>query len=522
MISPKEILAKAKGFSSKDEALVRDTYAFAQEAHEGSKRYSGEPYIEHPASIALHLADMGFGATTIAAALLHDVIEDTDKTAEEIKKKFGDEVLFLVEGVTKLGHHRYHGAIRHVESLRRLLVATASDIRVLIIKLADRYHNMETLQYVPKNKQKRIALETVEIFAPLADRLGMGLFKRNLEDFAFPFIDPDAYTHTNTLRQLNKKETEQGLEHVRKTLRRELVKKKFSDFHTSIRIKGLWSLHKKLQRKHDDITLIHDIAALRIIVPTINDCYTAIGIVHSLWKPLPGKFKDYIALPKPNGYQSIHTTVLTQDAGIVEIQVRTKKMHEHAQFGIASHVSYKELGKNASKRSSELFSLSWVRALIPSLLKISAKESRVKVTEKKPDASLTPVWITELAQGQKANTDTDEFVSGLREDFFSHRVFIFTPHGDVVDLPIDSTPIDFAYAIHTDIGNHMRGARVNNKLVSFDSILKNGDVVEIMTRKNAHPTHKWLEYARTSVARKHIRTALSETKTSQTIKTKRR
>ncbi len=522
MISPKEILAKAKGFSPEDEALVRDTYAFAQEAHEGSKRYSGEPYMAHPAATALHLADMGLGATTIAAGLLHDVIEDTDKTAEEIKEHFGEEVLFLVEGVTKLGHHRYNGATRHIESLRRLLVATASDIRVLIIKLADRYHNMETLQYVPKHKQRRIALETVEIFAPLADRLGMGLFKRNLEDLAFPFIDSDAHTHTNTLRQLNKKETERGLEHVRKILRRELVKKKFSDFYTSIRIKGLWSLHKKLQRKHDDITLIHDIAALRIIVPTINDCYMVIGVVHSLWKPLPGEFKDYIALPKPNGYQSIHTTVLTHDAGIVEIQVRTKEMHDHAQFGIASHVSYKQLGGDASKRSFERFSLSWVRTLIPSLLKVSSKESHTEITEKKPDASLTPLWLTELAHAQKTVANTDEFISGLREDFFSHRIFIFTPHGDVVDLPIDSTPIDFAYAIHTDIGNHMRGARVNNKLASFNSVLKNGDVVEIMTRKNAYPTQKWLEYSRTSIARKHIRTALSEIEPIQTNKTKRR
>jgi len=523
MVSTKEILAKAKGLSEKDEALVCDAYTFAENAHEGTKRYSGQPFLSHPAAIALRLADMGFGATTIAAALLHDVIEDTDATAEEIKKQFGDEILFLVEGVTKLGHHRYHGAQRHAESLRRLLVATAADIRVLIIKLADRYHNMETLQYVPPHKQKRIALETVEIFAPLADRLGMGILKRDLEDLAFPFIDPDAYRHTNTLRQLNKKETDHGLERIRKIVRKELVKKEFSDFYTSIRIKGLWSLHKKLQRKHDDITLIHDIAALRIIVPTINDCYMVIGAIHSLWKPLPGEFKDYIALPKPNGYQSIHTTVLTHDAGIVEIQVRTKEMHERAQFGIASHVSYKQLGKNASKHSFERFSFSWVRELIPSLLGVTKKETSTQITEKKPDASLTPPWLTELVHAQNTVANSDEFISGLREDFFSHRVFVFTPHGDVVDLPIDSTPIDFAYAIHTDIGNHMRGARVNKKLASFNSTLKNGDVVEIMTRKNAYPTQKWVDYARTSFARKHIRTALSEKEPVMIIKkTKRR
>lgn len=523
MVSTKEILAKAKGLSDEDKKLVCNAYAFAKKAHEGCKRYSGEPYIIHPTAVALRLANMGLDATTIAAGLLHDVIEDTDSTAEEIKEQFGAEVLFLVEGVTKLGHHKYHGAVVHAESLRRLLVATAADIRVLIIKLADRYHNMETLQHVPTRKQKRIALETVEIYAPLADRLGMGLLKRDLEDLAFPFIDPDAFRHTNRLRQSSKKKTERGLEHIRKILRKELVKKDFSDFYTTIRIKGLWSLHKKLQRKHDDITLIHDIAALRVIVPNTSDCYMVIGIIHSLWKPLPGEFKDYIAFPKPNGYQSLHTTVITHDAGIVEIQVRTKEMNEHAQFGIASHVSYKQLGKNASRHSSARFSFSWVRTLIPSLLRMSKKEASVTATKRKTDASLTPAWLKELVHAQKTVANTDEFMSGLQEDFFSHRVFIFTPHGDVVDLPINSTPIDFAYAIHTDIGNHMRGARVNKKLASFDSPLKNGDIVEIMTQKNAHPTQKWMDYACTSFARKHIRTALSEKEPTPTLKkTKRR
>ncbi len=508
MSSVKDILAKMKDLSSEDESLVRNAYTFAQKAHDGVTRYSGEPYIIHPVATALHLADMGLGAITVAAGLLHDVIEDTDATAKEIKEKFGEEVLFLVEGTTKLGHHRYYGAKRHAESLRRLLVATSKDIRVLIIKLADRYHNMQTLQYVPENKQKRIALETVEIYAPLADRLGMGIFKRNLEDLAFPYIDADAYQHTATLRHLKKKETKDGLEHIQKILQFKLAEKKFSDFHISIRIKGLWSLHQKLQRKNDDITLIHDIAALRIIVPTINDCYLTIGIVHSLWKPLPGKFKDYIAFPKPNGYQSLHTTVFTRDAGIVEIQVRTKDMHQHAQFGIASHVSYKILGKDASKHLYERFSFSWIRELIPSLLHITKKKSGVGVTEKKPDSSLVQPWLNELASVH--STDTDTFVSGLQEDFFSHRIFVFTPNKDAVDLPVDSTPIDFAYSIHTDIGNHMRGARVNDKLVSFDTKLRNGDVVEIITRKNAYPTHKWLEYTRTSIARKGIRAALSE------------
>ncbi|KKW46222.1 MAG: (P)ppGpp synthetase [Parcubacteria group bacterium GW2011_GWB1_57_6] len=433
-----------------------------------------------------------------------------------MEKEFGKEMLFIVDGVTKLGTHKYRGAERHAESLRRLLVATASDIRVLIVKLADRKHNMQTLEHVPEHKRRRIALETLEIYAPIADRLGMGKMKSTLEDLAFPFVDPDAARHAAEVRKLKTQETESGLAKVQKELKQELAKKGLTTFRTDIRMKGLWSLHQKLKRKHDDISVIHDIAALRIVVPTIEDCYTTLGTVHALFKPLPGEFKDYIAFPKPNGYQSLHTTVVTPEAGIVEIQIRNEEMHRRAMFGIASHMSYKQLGKGVEKLGTEVqksrfssLSFSWVRSLIPSLMKITKKEGEVKgVTE-------VPPWLAELSEAHAEMAGSEEFVEGLKEDFFSHRVFVFTPQGDVIDLPADSTPIDFAYAIHSDLGDHIQGVKVNGKLVPFDTKLGNGEVVEILRRDSAHPSSKWLDIARTSLARRNIRATLGMTDTSK-------
>ncbi len=500
--------------SPEDIAYVEKAYELSRKAHEGQARYSGEPYFVHPAATAKVLAEYGMDATTIAAGLLHDVVEDGKASREDIEKEFGKELLFIVDGVTKLGTHRYRGAERHAESLRRLLVATASDIRVLIVKLADRYHNMQTLEHVPPHKRRRIALETVEIYAPIADRLGMGRMKRDLEDLAFPFIDPDAAVHTAEVRKLKTKETEDGLAKVRKELGRELAKKGLKTFHTDIRMKGLWSLHQKLKRKQDDISLIHDIAALRVIVPTIEDCYTTLGAVHALYKPLPGEFKDYIAFPKPNGYQSLHTTVMTPEAGVVEVQIRTEEMHRHAMFGIASHMSYKQLGKNIEKFDKQTqksrfsaLSFSW-RSLIPSLMRVK-KEDGIRSDPK------IPHWLAELAEAHVDGEGSEEFVEGLKEDFFSHRVFVFTPSGDVIDMPATSTPIDFAYAIHSDLGDHLQGAKVNGKLVSFDTVLGNGDVVEIIRRDSAHPSAKWLDLVHTSLARRHIRSALGMTEQSK-------
>ncbi len=506
MTTVKEILAEIHDPTAEDVALIEKAYAFAERAHKEDVRYSGEPYFVHPSATAKILAELGMDAPTIAAGLLHDAIEDGKAGDEEVKQEFGEEVLFLVQGVTKLGKHKYRGAERHAESLRRLLVATSSDLRVLIIKLADRYHNMTTIVHVPKEKQRRIALETLEIFAPLADRLGMGRMKKDLEDLAFPVIDPDAYQHAIEVRKLKSKETEAGLHRVQKELQKELVRKGLQNFRTEIRMKGLWSLHQKLIRKGDDIDQIHDIAALRVIVGSVDDCYTALGVVHARFRPIPGEFKDYIAFPKPNGYQSLHTTVLTGDAGVVEVQVRTGDMHRHAQFGVASHMSYKQLGKGASKNAFENLSLSWMKDLMPRLLNFSKKPDDVQKPKLPPSAA--PRWLAELANVHTSLAESSEFVERLKEDFFSHRVFVFTPKGDVIDLPMHSTPVDYAYAIHSDLGDHMQGAKVNNKLVSFETQLRNGDIVEIIKRDSAHPTAKWLEFAKTSLARKHIRSAL--------------
>ncbi len=523
LTSVKEVVGQMDKPSVEDVALIEKAYEFSKKAHEGKTRYSGEPYFVHPAATAKILAEYGMDATTIAAGLLHDAVEDGCTTREEIEKEFGKEVLFIVDGVTKLGKHKYRGAERHAESLRRLLVATASDIRVLIVKLADRKHNVQTLEHVLEPKRRRIALETLEIYAPIADRLGMGRMKRNLEDFSFPFVDTDAARHTAEMLKLKTQETEAGLVKVQKELKKELAKKGLTKFRTEVRMKGLWSLHQKLKRKNDDITLIHDIAALRIIVPKIEDCYTTLGAVHAVYRPLPGEFKDYIAFPKPNGYQSLHTTVVTPEAGIVEIQIRTEEMHRLAQFGIASHMSYKQLGKGVERlgkgeqksRFSSL-SFSWVRSLVPSLMKVSEKEQRTK------DAVKVPLWLAELAEAHTKVAGSKEFVEGLKEDFFSHRVFVFTPQGDVIDLPAESTPIDFAYAIHSDLGNHIQGAKVNGKLVQFDTALKNGEVVEILRRDAAHPSPKWLEIARTSLARRHIRAALGMTEPAKSPKKKKK
>ena len=516
MTTVKEIVAEMVGATAEDIATIEKAYEFSKKAHEGQKRYSGEPYFIHSAATAKTLAEYGLDATTITAGLLHDAVEDGHVSRTEMEKEFGKELLFIVDGVTKLGTHKYRGAERHAESLRRLLVATASDIRVLIVKLADRKHNMETLEHVPEVKRRRIALETLEIYAPIADRLGMGRMKRRLEDLAFPYVDPDAAAHTAEVRKLKTRETEGGLAKIQKEIKQELAKKGLKDFRTEIRMKGLWSLHQKLKRKHDDINVIHDIAALRILVPTIEDCYSTLGIVHALYKPLPGEFKDYIAFPKPNGYQSLHTTVVTPVAGIVEIQIRTEDMHRRAQYGIASHMSYKQLGKSIEKLGKEdqksLFSslsFAWVRSLIPSLMRFSKNSGKAKDTVK------APPWLTELADAHTDIAGSEDFVEGLKEDFFSHRVFVFTPKGDVIDLPTASTPIDFAYAIHSDLGDHLQGAKVNGKLVSFDTPLGNGEVVEILRRDSAHPSPKWLDIVRTSLARRHIRTALGMTSPSK-------
>ncbi len=503
-VNPRQLLEILEGMPSKTEAdieLVKKAYEFSQEAHKDQKRYSGNPYFTHPAEVGFLLATAGLDPATIAAGLLHDTIEDAGVKAETIKELFGSEVLSLIDGVTKLGVLRYRGMERHTESLRKLFAATAKDIRVLIIKLMDRLHNARTLEFVPNiEKRTRIALETLEIYAPIADRLGMSVAKQELEDAAFPFAYPKEYEKVRELLKERKKETDRRLEKVEKDLKRDLGEAGIRHFRTEARVKGVYSLYRKLERKGWDIDKIYDIIALRVIFPEVADCYSALGIIHAQWRPVPGKIKDYIAFPKPNGYQSIHTTVYTGDGGALEIQIRTEAQHREALFGIASHLKYKEVQKGArSKRGG----LDWVRQFFP---RIGRASREISTRERK---GTIPDWVKELAHAHQELEASDEYLDTLKEDFFSHRVFVFTPKGDVIDLPIDATPIDFAYAVHSDVGNKMSGARVNGKMVSLESTLHNGDMVEVITKSNAKPSRKWQEIAKTSMAKKHIRAALA-------------
>lgn len=493
--------------SAEEAALIEKAYTFAQKAHEGQTRFSGEPYFVHPVATAAELAKLGMSAKVVVAGLLHDTLEDANISPEVIEQEFGKEKRFLVEGVTKLGRYKYRGAERHRESLRKLLVATGKDVRVLIIKLMDRLHNMRTLAHVPEHKRSRIALETLEIYAAIAHRLGIGVVRRELEDLAFEYAYPQEYAATKKLLTERSKETFARLEKMERTLKKEFAKMGFTQFRTDARVKGLYSLYRKLQRKGGDIGKIYDLAALRIIVKDVPDCYRVLGLVNNLWQPLPNKIKDYIAFPKPNGYQSLHTTVFSGDGGIVEIQIRTEAMHREAEYGITAHVLYKE---GAGGEQSRGTSFDWIKSLIPRLGSITgsiapAAEEVVSLPKRaRYGTSAVPEWIEDL--GEEA--DDPDFETALRTDIFSHRVFIFTPKGDVVDLPLNSSPIDFAYAIHSDIGDKTAGAKVNGKLVPLNTTLHNGDIVEIETRKNAHPTQKWLDFAKTTLARRNIRNAL--------------
>lgn len=508
----KDILQKMSAPSKADLALVEKAYTFAAEAHKGHMRFSGEPYLNHLVETAKELAKLGMSAKTVAAGLLHDSIEDVAVSPETIEKEFGKEVRFLVEGVTKLGRLKYRGAERHRESLRKLLVATGKDARVLIIKLMDRLHNMRTLKHVPEVKRRRIALETLEIYAAIAHRLGIGLVRKELEDLAFEYAYPEEFAQAKALLSERSKETTERLNKMSRTLRKELAKNGMTKMHTDFRVKGLYSLWQKLKRKEGDISKVHDIAALRVVVPTVEDCYKVLGLVHNLWQPLPNKIKDYIAFPKPNGYKSLHTTVFTGDGGIVEVQIRTPDMHNEAQYGIASHVGYKEVpGK---KKGTPGGSFDWIKSLIPGFTRAQKTggepEDKTTVGDGKHRARYgapeAPEWLSELEE----ELNDPDLETTLHSDIFTHRVFVFTPTGDVVDLPHKSSSIDFAYAIHSDIGDHVFAAKVNGKMVPLDTVLHNGDIVEIVTKKSASPKQKWLDFAKTTLARRHIRLAMEK------------
>jgi GTP pyrophosphokinase len=512
MHSANEIIGQLNNPTDSDKELVKSAYLYAAEAHKDHKRYSGDPYMIHTAAVGYKLAEMGMGPRTISAGLLHDTIEDTPVTSEDIKKEFGDEVLFLVEGVTKLSSVRYYGTDRHNESLRKLFVATSQDIRVLIIKLTDRLHNLETLNFIPEEKQTRIARETLEIYVPVAHRLGMGKLRKELEDLAFPYVYPEEAIRVKESLSNKFGNAKEMLERERKVLQKKLADAKLLDFQTSYRVKGMYSLYNKLQRKDWHIEVIFDLMAMRIVVEDVSDCYRILGVVHELWRPLPKRVKDYIAFPKPNGYQSLHTTVTTQNGVILEIQIRTKQMHQEAEFGVASHIFYKPVAVTDKTNKPSLFS-----SLIPGLFKPFAGrepklEDKLEETALTPHYKKIPKWISQIGQTYDVESEntTSEFLEDAESDFFSNRIFVFTPTGDVVDLPVGATPIDFAYAIHSEVGDRTSGARINRKHVALSTELVNGDIVEIETRKSAKPSRKWLEATKTSLARKRIKITLEK------------
>ena len=466
-----DLLVKLRKTYPDKYAEIKKAYDFAKAAHQGQKRSSGEDYFVHPCAVVEILADFGFDSSTVIAAFLHDVLEDTAVTAEELEAEFGAEIVSLVEGVTKLDKLQFvNREEAQAENFRKIFVAMAKDLRVIIIKLADRLHNMRSLQFLEPDRQKRIAQETLDIYAPLAGRLGISFFKCELEDLAMKYLLPDEYHYIT--ENVSKKRTErQGfLDAICDQIRAKL---KDMGIHGEVngRPKHFYSVYKKMHKLHIDIDQIYDLLAVRIIVDTVKDCYTMLGEIHTMWKPIPGRFKDYIAMPKANNYQSLHTTVVTPFGETFEIQIRTFEMHKIAEYGVAAHWKYKE---GTSGNDSEL-------------------DVKVK-------------WLREVMDAQKDMDGAKEFMDAVKINVFEDEVFVFTPKGDVYDLPIDSTPVDLAYKIHSAIGNKCIGAKVNKKIVPLNTKLMTGDIVEILTQNGSKgPSLDWLKFVKTASARSKIR-----------------
>ncbi|MBI5254386.1 bifunctional (p)ppGpp synthetase/guanosine-3',5'-bis(diphosphate) 3'-pyrophosphohydrolase [Candidatus Falkowbacteria bacterium] len=444
---------------------VERAYAFAELAHQNQKRASGTEYIQHPLGTAEILAESKLPLPIIMAGLLHDVPEETKFTLNDIKKEFGADIADMVEGITKVGHVKYRGINRYVENLRKMFVAMADDVRVIIIKFADRLDNLQTLFVLPANKQKRIALETLEIYAPIANRLGMGDLQGRLEDAAFKYAYAEQYQWVDQLFKQRAPKKEQTLDRMLELAQKALKKENIKIKNIFGRKKRYYSLYRKLLKYDKNINQIYDIIAARIIVDDISACYAVVGIIHALWKPVKGRIKDYIAQPKPNGYQSLHTTVFGENGEIIEFQIRTMEMDEQAELGIASHWKYKETVPTSDKKI---------------------------------------VWIEDLVKWMKSQQDKN-FLEKIKIDIFQNRIFVFTPNGDVIDLPDGATPIDFAYHIHTGLGDKCGQVLINNEIAPLDFKLRNGDIVKIILDKNRKgPSAKWLSFVKTSTARHHI------------------
>ena len=466
--------------------MVNKAFNLAFEAHKEQKRDSGEPYIIHPIEVATILAELGMDTSTIVAGLLHDVIEDTEYTYDDIKKIFGEEVANLVSGVTKITKMEYKSKEeQQADNFRKMLLAMADDIRVIIIKLADRLHNMRTLKYRKKEKQKKTAMETLDIYAPLAHRLGISKIKWELEDLSFRYIHEEEYY--NLVKQVAEKRAEREI-YIKNIIEEMYNKLEEAGIDSDIdgRPKHFFSIYKKMVNKNKSIEQIFDLTAIRVLVNTVKDCYEVLGIVHTIYKPIPGRFKDYIAMPKPNMYQSLHTTVIGPQGKTFEIQIRTFEMHRTAEYGIAAHWKYKE-GDNNSETKEKNF------------------ESKL-------------VWLRDMLEFQKETADAEEFIEGFKIDLFTDEIFLFTPKGVVIDLPNGATPIDFAYRIHTDIGNKCVGAKVNGKIVPLDYKLKTGEIVEVLTSNNAKgPNIDWLNIAKSNQAKSKIRSWFKKSKKEENI-----
>lgn len=468
-----------------DDPIIIKAFEIANRLHDGQMRKSGEPYIIHPVAVAKILASFGMDKETVVAGVLHDVVEDTEYTREELVEDFNEEIALLVDGVTKLGNIKYDSKEEmQAENFRKMFLAMSKDIRVLIIKLADRLHNMRTMEFMPPHKRKEKSAETLEIYAPLAGRLGIYSIKFELEDLAFKYLHSEEYQELSVQVNKRKEERERIVDRLIDEISDELDK---SNFHYDVmgRSKHLYSIYKKMTIQHKQLEEIFDLVAVRVIVNTVKDCYAVLGLVHTRWKPIPGRFKDYIAMPKPNMYQSLHTTVLDDNGDPFEIQIRTYEMHRIAEYGIAAHWKYKE-GKDAKQ---------------------GGDTSEQKLA-----------WLRQALEWQKEADDSMEFLETLKMDLFDNQVFVFTPKGDVIELPAESTPLDFAFKIHTDVGIRCVGAKVNGKMVTIDHKLHNGDIIDIITSANsAGPSMDWLNIAKSSQAKNKIRNWLRKTNKNDSL-----
>jgi GTP pyrophosphokinase len=484
MVRLTNILEKVKGYHPRaDTDLINKAYVYALRMHDGQMRKSGDEYFTHPVSVADIIADMRLDASSVCAALLHDVVEDCEADVSDIETVFGEEVAFLVDGVTKLGKVNFASREdRQAESFRKMLVAMARDIRVLLVKLADRLDNMRTLEHMSAASQERIASETLEIYAPLAGRLGIQWLKAELEDLSFKYLEPEAHEILDRQVRSVAKNTDSYMSDVTSKLRKMLVTRGFS-VEVSGRRKHLYSLHRKMKGSGIGFEQVHDFVAFRVITESVADCYATLGVIHSEWTPVPGRFKDYVALPKSNMYQSLHTTVIGPGNRRVEIQIRTHEMHRTAEYGIAAHWQYKEHTGGIDPKDAARF-----------------------------------VWLRQLMEFQKEVVDPEEFYESVKVDLFPDDVYVFTPKGDVKTFSRGATPVDFAYAVHSEVGHRCSGARVNGAIVPLRHKLQNGDVVEIITSKSHHPSKDWLEFVVTSRARSRIRTYLRAEERKHAVK----